>query len=252
MTIIDNIHLHQKDFSNSEAKVATYILENPQHIETFTITKLANRADTSTSAVLRFCQTLGYNGYKDFRFEFIHYLKGNRQLEPQDAHSFIDRYINEFSNTLIDFKSIDETELNKLVEALLNHEMNYIFGMHLSSIPARALSLGLLDLGIMSIFSDNFVTGGHYVNTLSENATLIFFSITGNNTNATAFLEAIPSASLENTFLITLNPRSELKRFFNHTIVLPGRTTSAKSIVDLQSLPTVFVEILLNLIHEKQ
>lgn len=252
MTIINNIHLHQNDFSNSEAKVAAYILENPHHLETFTITKLADRAETSTSAVLRFCQTMGYNGYKDFRFEFMSNLKSNRQLDPQDAHSFIDRYINEFSNLLIDFKSMNENEINHLVNAILNDEMNYIFGMHLSSIPARTLSLGLLDLGVLSMFSDNFVTGGHYANTLSEKSTLIFFSITGNKTNATNFLEAVPSESLENSFLITLNPKSELNQYFNHSIVLPGRTTSAKSIVDLQSLPTIFVEVLLNLIHEKQ
>lgn len=251
MTIIENIHLHKNDFSNSESKVAEYILQNPHQLETFTITKLADRAGTSTSAVLRFCQTMGYNGYKDFRFEFINSLKSSRRLNEQDSHSFLDHYVTEYIHLMNDLKNIDEDKIHLLIKALKNTEMNYIIGMHLSSIPAKALSLGLLDLGILSMFSDNFVTGGHFANTFSQNATLIFFSITGNKTNATNFLEGIPSNSLQNSFLITLNAKSELSRYFNHTIVLPGRKTSTKSIVDLQSIPTVFVEVLLNLIHEK-
>jgi len=55
----------------------------------------------------------------------------------------------------------------------------------------------------------------------------------------------------KNSFLITMNPKAELAADFPHTIVLPERTFSSKSVVDTQSIPMVFVELLLNLIYGK-
>ena len=48
MDILDTIKEHD-GFSQSEKKVGIYIIENPQNIETFTITKLANEAKSPWS-----------------------------------------------------------------------------------------------------------------------------------------------------------------------------------------------------------
>ena len=71
MDIIESIKKQHLELSKSEQKVSSYIIKHPDNIETFTITKLANEAKTSTSAVLRFCQSLGFQGYKEFRFEIL-------------------------------------------------------------------------------------------------------------------------------------------------------------------------------------
>jgi Transcriptional regulators len=83
MNIIETIKKNYEEFSKSELKVTDFILGNPTAVEMSTITKIATDAKTSTSAVLRFCQTLGFNGYKDFRFEMIEYLHSNKKIPDQ-------------------------------------------------------------------------------------------------------------------------------------------------------------------------
>ena len=51
----------------SKRRVATYILRDPARAATKTITELADAAQTSETTVLRLCQELGINGYRDLR-----------------------------------------------------------------------------------------------------------------------------------------------------------------------------------------
>ena len=71
MDLLNIIKLHHDDFSKTELKVYEYVINHPETIETYTISKIADVSGTSTSAVLRFCQVLGFKGYKDFRFEMV-------------------------------------------------------------------------------------------------------------------------------------------------------------------------------------
>ena len=47
--------------------------------------------------------------------------------------------------------------------------------------------------------------------------------------------------------MITLNPKPKLS--IENTLILPGYTLSKQSIVDLQSIVVIFVELLLNMFH---
>lgn len=51
----------------------------------------------------------------------------------------------------------------------------------------------------------------------------------------------------KNTYMITLNPKPKL--LIENTLILPGYTLSKQSIVDLQSIVVIFVELLLNMFH---
>lgn len=51
----------------SERRVADFVLGNPGAAVDLTITDLADRCDTSVASVVRFCRSLGYGGYSDFR-----------------------------------------------------------------------------------------------------------------------------------------------------------------------------------------
>ena len=47
--------------------------------------------------------------------------------------------------------------------------------------------------------------------------------------------------------MINLNPKPKL--LIENTLILPGYTLSKQSIVDLQSIVVIFVELLLNMFH---
>ncbi|MDC6398753.1 MurR/RpiR family transcriptional regulator [Lactiplantibacillus pentosus] len=249
MTIIESIKQHQSTFSKSEQKVSAYLLKYPEHAETFTITKLADRAGTSTSAVLRFCQSLGFQGFKDFRFEMIAYLRQQRQKQaPTSGNS---QFLNQYLAAITQLQDLDQTAIHQLIKALLNPQMTYLLGIHYSSLPAKQLFWGLADLGLLSEYAYDYINAAHITNTMRQNSTLVLFSISGTKANFNHFLAASATNLPKNSFLITMNSKAELADYFKHTIVLPGYQSSNRSVVDMQAISMIFVEYLLNLIHEQ-
>lgn len=51
----------------SEARVARLVLSDPTAVIHWSVTELAQNAETSTTSVLRFCQRVGFTGYQDFK-----------------------------------------------------------------------------------------------------------------------------------------------------------------------------------------
>ena len=61
----------QQDFSDSERTIATYLLQHSRLLPSRTTRQLARETYTSSAAIVRFCQKLGFGGYTEFRVEFL-------------------------------------------------------------------------------------------------------------------------------------------------------------------------------------
>lgn len=61
----------QQDFSDSERTIATYLLQHSRLLPRMTTRQLARETYTSSAAIVRFCQKLGFGGYTEFRVEFL-------------------------------------------------------------------------------------------------------------------------------------------------------------------------------------
>ena len=53
--------------TNTELKLADYILEHYDEALNYNVTELADSAGVSDASVVRFCKKLGYKGYQDFK-----------------------------------------------------------------------------------------------------------------------------------------------------------------------------------------
>ncbi|MFC3927638.1 MurR/RpiR family transcriptional regulator [Streptococcus caprae] len=246
MTLLQAIQTKIGSLSPAEQKVANYLLSRPDTVETYTITRIAKLAHTSTSAVLRFCQSMGYDGYKDFRFTLLSELK---QQHPQNSSQSYSSFLLEYQDMVQSLSSINKRELDSLIEALINPNLNILVGIFFSSLPAKALQFGLEDLSIPSICTEDINHSAHINKLIQEDTTLVYFSLSGTKENFNQALKEVEHHMPANSFLITLNAKSPLSKLFKHTIVLPGKSLNASSIVDLQSIPMLFVEILLNKLH---
>lgn len=58
-------------FSHSENNIIRYLLENPDEIKNATTKELAIKTFTSASTIVRLAQKLGFQGYNDFKMEFL-------------------------------------------------------------------------------------------------------------------------------------------------------------------------------------
>ncbi|MBY7144366.1 MurR/RpiR family transcriptional regulator [Virgibacillus sp. NKC19-3] len=89
----------------SEGAVAEYILHYPQKAVTMTVSQLAHASYSSPSAVMRYCHTLGYNGFKELKLKLsgdlavinLHDLE-QETLSPDDS---IDKIMAVITNTNI-------------------------------------------------------------------------------------------------------------------------------------------------------
>ena len=210
MNLMETIHLHKNDFSKTERKVYDYIVQNPTAIETATITKIAELCQVSTSGILRFCQVLGYKGYKDFRFDMLHYL--HQEHVEVNSENLFDELTSKYLSVIRQFNNIDQNKLNQLIKQIKNTKNIYVIGVHYSSLPAKHLVLGLQDLGINTYFAYDYMQASHLYNTIHEDDLLIYFSIEGNQNNVSRFFD-LTNAS-KNTYMITLNPYTYSSRIY--------------------------------------
>lgn len=98
--MLDKIKSSESTLSRSERKVANQVLENPDQIVEASIQQLARMAAVSEPTVVRFCRTIGCDGYHDFK------LRLARSIASQDKFFFRDVAANDSSRELSD-KLID-------------------------------------------------------------------------------------------------------------------------------------------------
>ena len=173
----------------------------------------------------------------------LHYL--HQEHVEVNFENLFDELTSKYLSVIRQFNNIDQNKLNQLIKQIKNTKNIYIIGVHYSSLPAKHLVLGLQDLGINTYFAYDYMQASHLYNTIHEDDLLIYFSIEGNQNNVSRFFD-LTNAS-KNTYMITLNPKPKL--LIENTLILPGYTLSKQSIVDLQSIVVIFVELLLNMFH---
>ncbi|PKO05701.1 MAG: MurR/RpiR family transcriptional regulator [Chloroflexi bacterium HGW-Chloroflexi-3] len=71
--------------SPAERKIGEYVLDNSEKIIRMTLAKIANQAGVSDATAVRFCRTLGYEGWLEFKIALIQALP----YSPQLIHSNI-------------------------------------------------------------------------------------------------------------------------------------------------------------------
>jgi RpiR family carbohydrate utilization transcriptional regulator len=72
--LIRRIADSQSVLRKSEAKVASFVLENANDVINMRIVDLAASAEVSEPTVIRFCRAIGYNGFKAFKLQLAQQL----------------------------------------------------------------------------------------------------------------------------------------------------------------------------------
>src|SRR5699024_6325330 len=139
MSLFVKINEVKNQLTNSERKIANYVLSNPEKVYNLSTYDLAKFSGTSPSSVVRFCQRIGFNGFQEFKIELIKNtadLENNKKIVYEDVT--VDDTIEEVMNkiTLENITSIEKTkklldrrELERAIKALERAENIYIFGV---------------------------------------------------------------------------------------------------------------------------
>jgi DNA-binding MurR/RpiR family transcriptional regulator len=130
----------------SERKIANYILDFTDECLGKSISELAEESNTSKAAVVRFCKTLGYDGYRDFMVNFsgdVARSKTNRandyaDVKPGDELEAIIKNVCGNSKKAIDdtLSVLSFDEVKKAVEVISKAKRVDFYGVGASGIIA--------------------------------------------------------------------------------------------------------------------
>ena len=111
MMLLDSIRTRLDAFSKSEKKVALAVLDQPAQTVSQNITALARCAQVSEPTVVRFCRTLGYDGWHEFKLKLAQglalALPGASESPAQDdmAADLVNKVCSRSINTLLDLRN---------------------------------------------------------------------------------------------------------------------------------------------------
>jgi DNA-binding MurR/RpiR family transcriptional regulator len=164
--VLSNVRQTLPRLSSSEARVAEAIIADPTIVVDLTITDLARLCGTSLSTVARFCQTLGYTGYREFRMEVARSI--SREAAERDRFGLADSDINPDDSVAevvakIAFhevlaieqtaQGLDVAVLDRVVDAIAGAGHVDLYGFGASGLTAQDLQQKLSRIGISAFCS---------------------------------------------------------------------------------------------------
>lgn len=137
--LFSKIKLYRNNFTKIEQKIADYVLENSRKVLYMSITDLAGACDVGDTSVFRFCRTLQFHGYQEFKLNLAQSidLDGKQQKEEDTEASIPLDILN------LDIGALNETysmlnydDIKKAVTLMLGAERICFFGVGSSLITA--------------------------------------------------------------------------------------------------------------------
>ena len=164
-SITKQIESGYADLRRSEKQAADYILDHLEQVPDEPIDRLAKAAGVSQPTILRMLKSLGYKGYKDFRYQLVAELaKSGESAENDGQPQLMYGYtlgkkdgLEEIpvNITMTTERMLEETLKNfsgkiykRVIEALKNARLIDIYGVENSEVTAVDLLTKLLYLGL--------------------------------------------------------------------------------------------------------
>ncbi|TLP67164.1 MurR/RpiR family transcriptional regulator [Parasedimentitalea maritima] len=186
--VISALYHHDGKLATQEQRVANYVKDHLEDISAMTIAELAGQCNVSTPTVIRFCRTLGCDGYREFKLRLaqnlavsMQYLSADPKAGPTAGDSAIDQILNAINATAnVMRRQIDPLVLDCAKAALLDTRHLLFAGIGGgSSTVAQEAANRFFRLGIPSMSTSDSYTLQMRAATLKEGDVLFLVSASG-------------------------------------------------------------------------
>lgn len=191
MAIIDSLK-KQAGLTDTEKRIAEYILDNLADMSNINIQDLAKKAYSSHSAVIRLTKKLGFTGFRDFRIALVQEIQNSlyitNEVDPnfpfkpfdnsQDiAKKMADLCVDSIQKTA---SQLDKKVLDEVAKLLIDSKRVFLFGTGDSQIRARSFQNKFNKINRYLIIADEYGdTAWSTLNAESDDLA-IFISYRGN------------------------------------------------------------------------
>lgn len=222
----------QIGFSDTERMIANYLLENSHDVGALSTRQLAAKTYTSSAAIVRFSQKLGFEGYTEFKVKFLAeimqgagILKERYVSEKDTVPDVIDKVLNIGQNGLQDTRAmLEPADVNRAIHYLRKAAHIGFFAMGDNVALARMAAANFIMVGKYVSVHDSLNLQFMEAYNVPKDYVALFISRTGENK---MLLEIARHLSEQGNpiICITSNARSTLASLASVTFLAPAATT---------------------------
>ena len=228
MSCIFKIKEGFNSFTNTEKKLAEYILKNKDEVIGLSAQDLSDKADISPAAVVRFSKTLGYKGFTALKVD----LAKDRDEKENDTSVIIneDDTIKDIMRKVkvSNISSIDETiglmnvdTMKNIIEAMINAKRIYLFGIGASGLVALDLQQKLLRINKSTLYQIDPHTQIASAVHIEKEDVAIGISYSGETKEVNVPLKIAKEKGAK-TIAITRYNKNSLSKISDYAIYLPN------------------------------
>lgn len=185
-----NIQSKLKQLTDAERKVAQYVIDNYKSILNCTVTELAEKANSSDATVVRFCRSVGYKGYQEFKINLaqdaiVPYKHLNSALEKGDSTAEIIEKVMRSEIAVLEetINILKPKDLEKAAKAIMKAKKITIFGTGGSAMIGQDAMHKFLKIGIRCFIQTDIEVQTMEAALLNKGDVAIIISHSGSNKN---------------------------------------------------------------------
>jgi len=252
--VLSSIRNSLTQLKRAEKRVAQCVLMDPHQVIRYTITELADKADTSEPTVVRFCRKMGLQGYMDLRLslardlpsaQYIHEAVAEQDSPVQVMEKIFSANQEALGNTL---NKIDINAFDQAVNILTHARRIEFYGSGGSGSVARDAHHKFFRLGVPCIAYEDSHMQVMSAALLASDCVVIAISATGSSRDVIDSIQ-IAKKSGAQTIGITGREKSPLGRICDHNLSVYSKETAiwlapmSTRIAQLVLLDALFVSV---------
>ena len=227
LRFMPQIKRHYDGLTAAEKRVADYVLQYPSEAAGLSAAALAKQAGTAPSAVIRFCKSVGFEGFSSLKMQLAvelsrqtpaSYMASVAQSDSPSA--VLDKIFAANVKALQDTVSrLDRSAFQRAVEALSGAQAVYIYGIGTSAPMVGELQHRLMLLGIPAHGYTDVVAAR--LSTMNIKPGDVAFGIShSGRTEATVDALALSKAAGATTVCLTSYAGSPITRYSDHVLTV--------------------------------
>ncbi|QLB13682.1 RpiR family transcriptional regulator [Bisgaardia hudsonensis] len=157
--ILDTIGALYHSLTKTEKKIATTILSSPHLLSQCSLAEISHQFDVGEATFIRFCRTLGFKGFTDFKLQLsIELATKDRQpnsllesdiTKNDDAQHIAEKLQNAINGVISETVNLlDIEQLEQVVTQIRNAKRIFLFGVGSSGITAEDAKNKLMRIGL--------------------------------------------------------------------------------------------------------
>ncbi len=206
-------HLKEGKLTKSQQKLVEYFeTVDLRKVIYMSITDLAAATDVAEATVLRFCRSLGFNGYQEFRLNLAQGAVENDD-DDEGGISFVNELEETYQLAMENVRrGLSEAQIREAIEMILSAETVCCFGVGHSHLAALELHNRLMMMGLVTFCERDTHLQNVLLSSRGEGDLMIIFSVSGASKDTVEAAELARSIGMK-LLVVTCYKNSPLSRY---------------------------------------